>query len=231
MVAPLSVVIPSLNAASELPETAKALMPGLTEGLIRELVVTDGGSSDDTLEIARALGAVIVEGPPGRGGQIALGVEAARAEWLLILHADTHLGPGWPDAVWRHIESGQNKAGYFRLVFRAEGWAPKLVASGANFRARWLGLPYGDQGLLLPKRLLAAIGGVPNVPLMEDVIIARQLRGLMRPLDAKAHTSADRYLREGWVRRVARNLWTLTRFKFGASPEQLMSRYSGNSKT
>ena len=230
MVAPLSVVIPTLDAGAVLPDTAAALMPGLTEGLIRELIVSDGGSSDGTLEIARGLGAVIVEGKPGRGGQIARGIEVARADWFLILHADTHLGSGWTEAAWHHIQLGQDVAGYFRLAFRAEGLAPRLVAAGANFRSRWLGLPYGDQGLLLPRRLLVAIGGMPEVPLMEDVILARRLRGLLRPLNAEARTSADRYLRDGWTRRVVRNLWTLVRFQMGVAPERLTRDYYGKSK-
>ncbi len=230
MVAPISVVIPTLNAARDLPETAAALMPGLSEGLIRELVVSDGGSTDGTLEVARGLGAAVVEGPPGRGGQIARGAAIAQADWLLILHADTHLGPGWAEAVWRHIEAARNEAGYFRLAFRAEGMAAKLVAAGANLRARWLGLPYGDQGLLLPRSVLDEIGGVPGVPLMEDVILARRLRGLLRPLNAEARTSADRYLRDGWTRRVVRNLWTLVRFQMGVAPERLTRDYYGKSK-
>lgn len=230
MVAPLSVVIPTLNAASALPETASALISGLTEGLVGDLVVSDGGSTDATLEVARGLGATVVEGPPGRGGQIARGVEAARADWLLILHADTHLGPSWTDAVWRHIDAGQNVAGYFRLAFRAEGTMPKLVAAGANFRSRWLGLPYGDQGLLVTRRLLDAVGGVPEVPLMEDVILARRLRKLKRPLNAEARTSAERYQSDGWMRRIARNLWTLARFQMGVPPERLTRGYSGKSR-
>jgi rSAM/selenodomain-associated transferase 2 len=231
MVAPLSVVIPTLNAASALPETASALMLGLTEGLICDLVVSDGGSSDVTLEVARGLGATVVEGPPGRGGQIARGVEVARAEWLLILHADTHLGPGWTDVVWNHIEAGEPMAGYFRLAFRAEGTMPKLVAAGANLRSRWFRLPYGDQGLLLPRRLLVEVGGVPEVPLMEDVILARRLRGRIRPLNAEAHTSASRYESDGWTRRIVRNLWTLARFQMGVSPQRLAREYRGKSNT
>ena len=226
MVAPISVVIPTLNAASALPETAQALMPGLTEGLIRELIVSDAGSSDATLEVARGLGAAIAEGPPGRGGQISRGVDLASADWLLILHADTHLGSGWTDAVWRHIKFHENSAGFFRLAFRAEGFAPNFVAAGANFRARWLGLPYGDQGLLLPKLLLAEVGGFPDAPLMEDVIIARRLRGRMRTMNATAQTSAERYVREGWARRVVLNLWTLARFQAGVEPERLIRDYS-----
>ena len=225
MPAPVSVIIPTLNAAGELPATAEALMPGLMTGLLGEVVVSDGGSQDETLRIARALGATTVTGAAGRGGQIARGVAAARGPWVLVLHADTHLGPGWVEAARHHIADHPDRAGYFRLAFRAQGWRPGLVARGANLRSRWLGLPYGDQGLLLQKPVLECAGGVPDIPLMEDVVLARRLTGRLRPLDAEARTSARRYEAEGWGRRVARNLWTLTRFALGASPERLGQGY------
>ncbi|MBT8458931.1 MAG: glycosyltransferase [Boseongicola sp.] len=225
MRAPISVVIPTLNAAAELPATAEALMAGVTEGVIGELIVSDGGSDDATLEVARALGAEIAEGPAGRGGQIRRGVSAARGRWVLILHADTHLGPHWVEAVVRHMAERTDAAGYFQLAFRASGTAAKLVAFGANMRSRLFGLPYGDQGLLVPKTALDSVGGVPDVPLMEDVVLARALRGRIFMMDAEAQTSAARYLAEGWARRVARNLWTLARFFAGARPEDLVPGY------
>ncbi|MEK6216063.1 MAG: glycosyl transferase, partial [Boseongicola sp.] len=88
-----------------------------------------------------------------------------------------------------------------------------------------VGLPYGDQGLLVPRHLLDAVGGVPDVPLMEDVILARRLRGRIRPLNADARTSATRFESEGWTTRVVRNLWTLARFQMGVSPERLAREY------
>ncbi|SMX25350.1 TIGR04283 family arsenosugar biosynthesis glycosyltransferase [Boseongicola aestuarii] len=225
MHAPISVVIPTLNVAALLPGTAEALMAGVTEGVIGELVVSDGGSDDGTLDVARALGAEIVEGPAGRGGQIARGVAAARGRWVLILHADTHLSAHWVEAALRHMREHGETAGYFRLVFRAAGVAPKLVALGANLRSRVFGLPYGDQGLLVARSVLDSVGGVPDVALMEDVALARALKGRLRMMEAEAQTSAARYLAEGWARRVMRNLWTLVRYLLGARPEALVRGY------
>lgn len=225
MPAPLSIVIPTLNAADGLPGTIAALVPGLEAGLIAELIVSDGGSKDATLEIANAAGAVVINGAPGRGGQIARGVEAAKAEWLLILHADTALGPEWVEAARAHFNSYRDKAGYFRLQFRAQGLWPSLIAAGANLRSRFFGLPYGDQGLLIARTMLEAQGGVPDIPLMEDVVLARRLKGRLRQLDAVAATSAARYQRDGWLRRALGNLVLLARFALGATPEDLAARY------
>lgn len=225
MRAPLSIVIPTLNAADELPETATALLSGATSGLVRELVIVDGGSSDETVQTARALGAVIVQTSPGRGGQLARGVEAALGEWVLLLHADTHLAEGWEAAAFEHITNHSDKAGWFRLKFRANGMGAWIVAMGANLRSRFLGLPYGDQGLLVSRDVLASVGGVPEIPLMEDVALARALKGRLRGLDCVAMTSAARYLHDGWVSRITGNLGTLVRYFFGASPDALKKRY------
>ena len=225
MPAPLAVIIPTLNAAHALPGTADALLSGATEGLIRDLVITDGGSTDATGEAAKELGAIWVEGPAGRGGQIARGVAASYAPWVLILHADTHLSPGWPDAARAHMNNRPDMAGYFRLKFRAPGLVPHLVASGANLRARHLGLPYGDQGLLISRNTLAEIGGVPDLPLMEDVALADRLKGRMAELKGVAHTSAERDQNDGWARRVLRNLGTLVRYRLGQETRDLAARY------
>ena len=224
MSAPLSIVVPTLDADRDLPETAAALLDGVVGGLVRELIVSDGGSVDETVSVARALGARIVTGPAGRGGQLRRGVEAARGPWLLLLHADTHPGRGWTDAVAAHLTRPE-RAGYFRLRFRARGAAPRLVAGWANLRSRAFGLPYGDQGLLIHRDLLEEIGGVPDLPLMEDVTLARRLRGRLTVLDADAWTSAERYLAEGWARRGGRNLWTLAQHLAGAESERLAVRY------
>lgn len=225
MPAPLSIIIPTLDAAHALPATADALLSGATEGLIRDLVISDGGSSDDTQAVAHELGAVWLTGPAGRGGQIGRGVASTDAPWLLLLHADTHLSPGWTDAARDHMNAHPDRAGYFRLAFRDDTRAAQLVAHGANLRSRVLGLPYGDQGLLVSRQLWDHVGGVPDIPLMEDVELARRLKGRLRPLAATAHTSAERYRRDGWGRRVFANLGTLLRYRLGATPESLARRY------
>jgi len=225
MRAPVSIVIPTLDAVGELPATLGALAEGLEAGLIRELVISDGGSGDGTLAVAEAAGGVVLTGAPGRGGQLSRGAKAAQGEWLMFLHADTHLGPGWAAAVLAHLQDHGDMAGYFALGFRAKGIAPRLVAGWANLRARRLGLPYGDQGLLIPRALYVRCGGYPDAPLMEDVAIARALRGQLRPLGAIAFTSATRYQQQGWLKRGARNLVTLTRYLLGTDPAKLARAY------
>ncbi|MEO1678348.1 MAG: TIGR04283 family arsenosugar biosynthesis glycosyltransferase [Pseudomonadota bacterium] len=230
MAAPISVVIPTLNAADDLPQTLSALVEGLGEGLIREVVVSDGGSTDGTRAVAEAAGTGWVPGPPGRGGQLARGCAAARGDWLLVVHADTHLEPGWSIAAQAALHEPA-RAHAFRLRFRAAGFGPAWVAGWANMRSRAFGLPYGDQGLLIARTLYDEIGGFPDIPLMEDVALVRALPSAPRLMTAEARTSFARYAAEGWVRRGARNLWTYARWRAGASPDRLVGGYAGGASS
>ena len=224
MAAPLSIVVPTLDAAPALPGLLVSLMPGLGAGLVRELIVSDGGSTDATLAIAEEAGARIETGPPGRGVQLARGARAAAGEWFLFLHADSRLSPDWTDATADHIAANPHMAAHFRLGFDAAGPMARLTAGWANFRAGRLGLPYGDQGLLIPRGLYLEVGGFEPVPLMEDVALVRKLRHIAA-LDATVTTSAERYLRNGWLRQGGANLWRLARYLAGASPERLAAGY------
>ncbi len=223
MRAPISIVIPTLNAQDALPGCLAALMEGLESGLIRELIVSDGGSQDTTGAIAQAWGATVLHGPASRGGQLRRGCAAAQADWLLVVHADTQLQPGWTKAVGAHLNHPE-RAGWCSLRFDQGGMAARVVAGWANLRSLF-GLPYGDQGLLISARLYAETGGFADVPLMEDVAMARALRGRLTRLDVVAQTSAEKYVRQGWVTRGARNLWTLTRYLSGADPATLAAAY------
>ncbi|MFY0595676.1 MAG: TIGR04283 family arsenosugar biosynthesis glycosyltransferase [Cognatishimia sp.] len=223
MRAPVSVVIPTLNAEGDLPDTLLALMEGLASGVIREVIISDGGSSDATQRICEDAGAVWVHGAPSRGGQLKRGAEAAQGEWLLFLHADTILSDGWTKAVESHLETGQ--AGYGLLRFSDGGLAGRIVAGWANLRSRVFGLPYGDQSLLLPRALYLQVGGFQDIPLMEDVAMAHALKGRMQPLAYVAATSAVRYQKQGWLRRGRKNLWLIMRYFAGASPETLAKEY------
>jgi len=225
MRAPISLVIPTLNAEPVLGVTLASLIEGISAGLIRELVVTDGGSSDETLFIAREAGAEIIKGAAGRGGQLRRGADAAKGEWLLFLHADTQLSAGWSEIVQKHVESHTGPAS-FQLQFDTAGVMARFVAGWANFRTRFFGLPYGDQALLIRREDYDAVGGYPDIPLMEDVALVRALPQRVRILPAAAKTGASRYQAEGWLRRGARNLIVLTRYFLGADPEKLSRSYN-----
>ena len=225
MIAPVTVVIPTLNAADTLGPCLGALGEALFDGVIHEVILADGGSSDGIEDIADQIGAKLIQAPRGRGSQLDAGAKAASAPWLLFLHADTVLEAGWGAAVLAHIADHPGCAAWFRLSFDVAHRPARMVAGWANLRSRWLGLPYGDQGLLVSRALLDKVGGVPALPLMEDVALARRLRGRLRPLSARAVTSAAKYEQQGWFRRGARNLGTLIRYFAGVSPEKLAQRY------
>ena len=166
----------------------------------------------------------LVDSLPGRGRQLAAGAVAVRGEWLMFLHADTVLQPGWADAVAEFLQGPTGRAGYFHLSFDQEGGAAARVSRLANWRARVLGLPYGDQGLLIHRDFYQALGGYPDEPMMEDVILVRRIgRGRLAPLPATARTSAARYRRDGWWLRPLRNLGCLTLFFLGV-PTRFIAR-------
>lgn len=219
----LSVVIPARNAAASLPATLAALGPWP-----REVIVADCGSADGTAVVAAELGARVVPAPEGRGVQLAAGVAAASGEWLLLLHADTVLGSGWAEAVaaFAAEPDAPGRAGYFRFRLDDDSAAARRLERAVAWRCRRLALPYGDQGLLLHRRLLVRVGGIPEAPIMEDVILVRRLgRMRLRPLEADAVTSAERWRREGYLRRSARNLLILALWFAGVPPRALLRLY------
>ncbi|NRB18083.1 MAG: glycosyltransferase [Rhodobacteraceae bacterium] len=224
MPAEISLVIPTLNAAEDLPACLESLMEGLAAGLIRELVISDGGSLDATGQIAEAAGARLHHGPASRGGQLQRGCAAAKGNWLLVLHADTQLEQGWSQVVSRHLRDGGGRPAYFRLRFRASGVMPGLVAGWANWRSRLFGLPFGDQALLIRREDYEAAGGYRDQPLMEDLALVRCLSDLVE-LPANALTCAARYQQQGWLRRGTRNLLMQLRYGLGARPEALARSY------
>lgn len=227
----ITVVIPTLNAESGLAASLTSLVPATVEGLVREVVIVDGGSSDRTLAIADQAGAAIVKAEKGRGRQLATGARHARMPWLLFLHADTVLEPGWErevSAFIERVEVGQRPpaAAAFRFALDDLGFKPRVIEAGVAARCTLFRLPYGDQGLLLPRRLYEEIGGFRDWPLMEDVDIVRRLgRSRTIILRATAVTSAIRYRREGYLRRAARNLTCLTLFYMRVPPTVIARLY------
>jgi glycosyltransferase involved in cell wall biosynthesis len=167
----ISIVIPTRNAEATLGETLTALIPAVVEGLVRDVVIVDGQSTDGTLRIADAFGATLLRSHPGRGQQLAAGAAAARGRWLLFLHADTRIEPGWERDVAHFIErveAGKHPrtAAAFRFALDDTGVMPRLVEVGVGVRCALLKLPYGDQGLLIERSLYLEIGGYRSMPLM-----------------------------------------------------------------
>ena len=228
MPAPLSIIVPALNAEQVLPLCLVSLMPGLETGLIREVIVVDGGSDDQTRRVAEGSGATVVSAnETGRAAQLIEGAAQARGDWLLFLHADTALSRDWAERAKAHLNEHRDKAATFTLAFRSDHPMARTVARRANWRARTLGLPYGDQGLLISRKHYQAIGGYPRTPFMEDVQMVRTIgKNRLNLLSAEARTDASKYDRDGWRRRSWRNTYLITRFLLGAKPENLAKSYT-----
>ena len=225
----LSVIIPVLDMAATLPATLAALAAAREDGLLREVLVVDGGSGDETVEVALRGGARVLNAASNRGAQLAAGGAAARGDWLLFLHADTRPGPGWVAAARAVMArpGSEARAAAFRLALDDSDPRARRVERLANWRSAALGLPYGDQGLLIARVFYEALGGHRPLPLMEDVEFARRIgRRRFVILDAEAVTSAARYRRDGWWLRPLRNLALLGLYFLGAPP-RLLRRFYG----
>lgn len=227
----ISVVIPTLDAERRLVATLAALVPAVVEGVVRQVIVVDGGSSDATVAIAEASGAEVLHCRPGRGSQLRTGAKAARGEWLLFLHADTVLASDWDreaSAFMAAVDSGRRPlaAAAFRFVLDDFGPRPRLLEALVALRCALLRLPYGDQALLVPRRLYEAVGGYRPLPVMEDVDLVRRLgRRRITILRSAAVTSAERYKRDGYLRRALRNLSCLSLYFLRVSPRALARLY------
>jgi glycosyltransferase involved in cell wall biosynthesis len=182
-------------------------------------VVVDGGSDDESAAIATTAGARLVVSQPGRGGQLAAGAIAATGSWLLFLHGDTRLSPGWQNEAAAFMENPANRerAAVFRFRLDDTGWRARVMARGVALRGRLMGLPYGDQGLLIHRDHYDAVSGYRLLPLMEDVDLVRRIgRARLTFFDTEAVTSAARYRRDGYAFRTTRNLICLGLFMVGA---------------
>ena len=222
MSAPISVVIPTFNSELQLPKTLWSLMEGVDSGLIREVIISDGGSTDKTQNISINWGAKFVVGETSRGGQLRRGVSTACGDFLLIVHSDTILETGWASELQSSLSDGPF---CFSLAFNASGIAPSSVAFWANLRTDFLRLPFGDQVLFLSRKQYHLAGGYPDQLLMEDVALVIALKARVRRLRCRAFTSAEKYQRQGWINRGIKNLILLIRYFLGTEPDILAKAY------
>ena len=192
----ISIVMPVLNEAAGIVPTLAALAPLRARGV--EVIVVDGGSSDDTVALATPWADCVLVFPGGRARQMNAGAARATGEVLLFLHADTQLAAGADELV---VEALRGNAAWGRFDVRIDGahWMLRVVATLMNLRSRWSGIATGDQAIFMRRALFDAVGGFPDQPLMEDVEISRRLRAVSRPvcLRAKVRTSGRRWESRG----------------------------------
>jgi rSAM/selenodomain-associated transferase 2 len=220
----ISVVIPTLNEAEALPETIGHLR-GNPE--ITEIIVVDGGSTDETTRIARELGAKVIASSPGRGLQLRIGAESASGDVIMFVHADTWLPPHAARAALECLRNPRVIAGGFWKKFRDTPWL--LLGSRPKCAVRLLvgRRIAGDQCLFVRRETLQQIGGVPDIPLMEEFELCRRLRKIGRLALAKAtvSTSARRFRKLGVFRTYWRMWWVTTLWRLGVSPAKLRAIY------
>lgn len=217
----IAVVIPTLNEAESLP----ALLGDLRRVVVPlDIVVADGGSTDGTLAAASTAGVRTVAAPRGRAAQMNAGARAAAGRWLLFLHADTRLPSRARRALLTAIvdEPELEVAVFGFAIDLPPGWK-RFIEMGQAMRQTLYGLPYGDQGLLVRRELFEAVGGFPDVPLLEDVAALRALRrrARVRTLPGVILTSGRRYLRDGVVRTWLRNTAIISLYYLGVPPRRL----------
>ncbi len=189
--------------------------------------MADGGSRDATRERASAAGARVVTGPPGRARQLEAGARAAEADAILFLHADTCLPHGWADAVRSALADPAVVGGAFAFRFAEPGLALRIVEWGVRARLALAALPFGDQALFARQTDLAAIGGVPQAEIMEDLDLVRALarRGRLALLPQPVVTSARRYLAGGVFRTVVKNTLALAAYGLGLDRARVAAWY------
>jgi rSAM/selenodomain-associated transferase 2 len=216
-----AIIVPTLDEEEALRRNLPAALAAA-----EQVVVADGGSRDGGAELARALGARVIVGPPGRGAQLNQGVAASDAELLIFLHADTTLPADGVAAARAAIAAGA-AGGAFRLRFDRDRPSLRLAARLANLRARITGAPLGDQAQFTTRERFTRLGGFRSWPVLEDLDFVRRLRrcGPVVILPGPVTTSARRFREHGLVRTVARNylIWLL--YFAGVDPRRLARFY------
>jgi rSAM/selenodomain-associated transferase 2 len=221
----LSIIMPVLDEAAGIVAALEALAPFRQRGV--EVIVVDGGSRDDTVALARPLADQVIAAPRGRGAQMNAGAAAATGDVLLFLHADTTLPPGADALVLEGLRDSSWQWGRFDVRIEGRDRLLPVVAGLMNWRSLITGIATGDQAMFATRAAFASAGGFPDIPLMEDIALSKQLKRISRPLGlaARVVTSGRRYEARGVIRMIVM-MWRLRlEYFLGADPAVLARRY------
>ena len=221
----LSVIVPALNETSSMAAALQALAPLVARGA--QVVVADGGSLDDTVALAQAGGAQVINAPRGRALQMNAGAQQDSGDRLLFLHADTRLPLDADRLIAQALATGPQVWGRFDVCIEGRPRMLRVIAAFMNLRSRWTGIATGDQALFMTRAAFDAVGGFADQPLMEDIEMSSRLLKLSRPvcLRASVVTSGRRWENRG-VWRTVLLMWRLRlAYWGGAAPERLAELY------
>jgi rSAM/selenodomain-associated transferase 2 len=224
--AKISIVIPTLNESKNI----KATLASTQVSTNVEIIVVDGGSKDNTVEIAESLGVKVIVGYQNRACQMNAGARNATGDILLFLHADTVLPADFDTMIRIALQQPSTVAGAFALRINAPQLGLRLVEWGVKLRSKWFNMPYGDQAIFIPKDKFNDIGGFPELPIMEDFELIRNLKNLGKKIafiPVPVITSPRRWLRKGILQTTLINQIVIIAYFVGISPERIRSWYRG----
>ncbi|MCM0590755.1 MAG: TIGR04283 family arsenosugar biosynthesis glycosyltransferase [Gloeotrichia echinulata DVL01] len=221
--AKISIIIPTLNEAGNIKQAIASTQPSTNI----EVIVVDGGSQDDTREIAQSLGAKVISSSPGRAVQMNTGALAASGDILLFLHADTRLPTEFDIMIRTALQQPGIVAGAFTLQIDTSGWGIRWVEWGVNWRSRLWQMPYGDQAIFITKEIFQQIGYFRELPIMEDFELIRRLKpiGRIAIIKVPVITSARRWLQTGILKTTLINQIVIIAYLLGVSPARIRSWY------
>lgn len=222
--AKVSVIIPTFNEKKSIGKTIKSIKSANDRA---EVIVADGGSSDNTMSIAKAYGALVVESPLGRGTQMDIGAEIAKGDILLFLHSDTILPENWHDLIVDALNIDNTVGGAFSFKTDGIGFKYRILEKLVALRNKSVKLIYGDQAIFVRKKAFDSIGGFNSLPLMEDVDLVKRLRqiGNFLLLPNEAVTSSRRWQKHGFFKTSIRNSFYIFLYYIGVKPESLYKLY------
>ncbi len=220
----LSIVLPVLNEAPGIVAALQALAPLRTRSV--EVIVVDGDSADRSAELAAPWADQVLRALRGRASQMNVGAAAARGGALIFLHADSRLPEDADRLVAQAMACGHHWGRFDVEIEGMSAWLP-VVAALMNRRSRLTGIATGDQAVFVTREVFAAVGGFPDIPLMEDVELSRRLLRTGRPacLAARVTTSGRRWEAHGVWRTILRMWWLRLRYFLGADPQRLAVEY------